>query len=179
MGADKRLSWNHLHIETVFIYACFIFTNILYAILWLLLLLWCMYRAGSFRSCYLELCSTFECLWRIWGEYFRFDRRLRGPCRPEFRGIIDSQIVMKLNYWKVIKAGVLYGPRLWHRVIAMLGRISFVVVLCVAAAGVVGLPFCRLPIRLFATGDPLLATARAFSGWVRNSGVWERGKWPL
>lgn len=53
-GPDKRLSWIHLHIETVFIYACFIFTNISYAILWLLLLLlWGMYRAGRFRSCYL------------------------------------------------------------------------------------------------------------------------------
>lgn len=50
----------------------------------------------------------------------------------------------------------------------MSGRISFVGVLCVAAAGVVGPAFRRRSVGLFAAGDPWRPTARAFSGWGRG-----------
>lgn len=57
----------------------------------------------------------------------------------------------------------------------MSGRISFVGVLCVAAAGVVGPAFRRRSVGLFAVGDPWRPTARAFSGWGREQhSVWER-----
>lgn len=57
----------------------------------------------------------------------------------------------------------------------MSGRISFVGVLCVAAAGVVGPAFRSRSVGLFAAGDPLRPTARAFSGWGREQhSVWER-----